>query len=172
VTILEASGTSVGPSLLRRIERTLLALAAGAGGTAPAPGRLDQELEPPGFEAIVDFPAPQPPRRDPPYGVASTDMLHPLAHLSPGDGPVTRTGGFVDQVDPRTDVVLLLQLQLPVAHVDPAPEFETDLFEMCHLLETEPLVQADARVVRQRDYTHDAVKTACPKGRQQRAVEL
>jgi hypothetical protein len=61
VAILEEAGSSVSPALLRRIERTLLALATGtsAGGQdAPIPGRLTQELEPPGFEAILDAPAP------------------------------------------------------------------------------------------------------------------
>jgi hypothetical protein len=61
VALLEGAGSSVSPALLRRIERTLLALATGAsagGADAPVAGRLHQELEPPGFEAILDAPAP------------------------------------------------------------------------------------------------------------------
>lgn len=57
IALLEEAGTSVGPALLRRVEGTLLAIAASAGGTGtPVPGRLDQELEAPGFDAILDSP--------------------------------------------------------------------------------------------------------------------
>ena len=61
VALLERAGSSASPALLRRIERTLLAVATGAsagGEGAPVPGRLHQELEPPGFEAVLDAPAP------------------------------------------------------------------------------------------------------------------
>jgi len=66
VAILEQAGSAVSPAQLRRIEGTLLALAsAGPAGrgevhdrAAPRAGRLDQELEPPGFDAVFGAPAP------------------------------------------------------------------------------------------------------------------
>jgi hypothetical protein len=55
--ILAEGGTSSTPDLLRRIERTLLAIAAApSGGSTPPPGRLDADLEPPGFEALAGLP--------------------------------------------------------------------------------------------------------------------
>ncbi len=61
IALLEGTGSPASPALSRRIERTLLAVATGAsagGEGAPVPGRLHQELEPPGFEAVLDAPAP------------------------------------------------------------------------------------------------------------------
>jgi hypothetical protein len=82
VAILEDAGSSVSPALLRRIERTLLALAAGAGGeAAPIPGRLAQELEPPGFEAILDAPGPE--ARPAPSGAPT----RPKAASEPAEAP-------------------------------------------------------------------------------------
>jgi hypothetical protein len=59
VAMLEEAGSAVSPELLRRVERTLLAVASGPaseGAEAPVPGRLDQDLEPPGFEALLGAP--------------------------------------------------------------------------------------------------------------------
>ena len=54
--LLAETGRAESPALLRRIERTILALAAGTPGPdAPRAGRLDQELEPPGFEAVAEL---------------------------------------------------------------------------------------------------------------------
>jgi len=69
VALLAESGAAIGPALERRVERTLLAIAAGGSGTAgerPLPGRLDRELEPPGFEAAGDLPAQTPALPSPP----------------------------------------------------------------------------------------------------------
>jgi hypothetical protein len=48
---LGAHDHAASPAVLQKVAHTLLALAYGAPGVAP--GRLDQELQPPGFEALA-----------------------------------------------------------------------------------------------------------------------
>lgn len=45
-------------------------------------------------------------------------------------------------------MLLLAEPELPVAHVDPAPELHADLREMGGLAESQPFVQRDAAFVR------------------------
>jgi hypothetical protein len=93
VAILEEADSSLSPALLRRIERTLLALATGAsvgGEDAPIPGRLTQELEPPGFEAILDAPAPLA-RPAPRATTASKAAARPVATSPPSSKQPTAT---------------------------------------------------------------------------------
>ena len=86
VALIEETGAAVSPALLRRIERTVLAVSTGGGDDQPAPGRLDQELEPPGFEAIFEGPAPVPPTppskpapKEPPAKPVATSAAKPAA---------------------------------------------------------------------------------------------
>lgn len=69
---LKQSAHAVTPDALRRIERSLDALAAGGWPEGTAPGRLTEDLEPPGFDAFAGVsvaatrpssPAPDPPAR-------------------------------------------------------------------------------------------------------------
>jgi hypothetical protein len=68
--LLAQHGHDASPTVLHKVGRTLLALAHGAPGVTP--GRLDHELQPPGFEALggLTLGAPQP-RAAPPVPVAS-----------------------------------------------------------------------------------------------------
>jgi hypothetical protein len=79
VAILEEAGSAMSPALLRRVERTLLALATGASAGAEevqVAGRLSQELEPPGFEAVLDA--------EPAAPLVFTPRATPAAAAKPG----------------------------------------------------------------------------------------
>lgn len=63
--LLERDGHAVGPGLLQKVGGTLLALSYGVPGATP--GRLEQELQPPGFEVMagLTLAAPTPARSRP-----------------------------------------------------------------------------------------------------------
>src|SRR5262245_57915050 len=91
----------------------------------------------------------------------------------PRVAPVTR------QMRPLMSVMLRRSLgplgsknQLPVADVDPAAELESDFAEVSVLAEAEPLVQRDARGIRQRDAAGDVVDVLLSQRGEQRSVEL
>src|SRR5262245_5474973 len=90
----------------------------------------------------------------------------------PRVAPVTR------QMRPLMSVMLRRSLgplgsknQLPVADVDPMAELESDFAEVSVLAEAEPLVQRDARGIRQRDAAGDVVDVPFSQQGNQRLVE-
>jgi len=81
--ILARDGHAASPAVLEKVGRTLLALALGVPGAVP--GRIEHEIQPPGFEALAGLSLPTPePRAAPALGLDSSE-----ARPAPADPPAT-----------------------------------------------------------------------------------
>jgi hypothetical protein len=98
--LLEQQGHDAGTSVLQKVGRTLLALAYGAPGVTP--GRLDHELQPPGFEVFTGLTlAATKPRESPAPPVAPAPLPPPPSPpaSSPGGGAATTRTKAQQKID-------------------------------------------------------------------------
>lgn len=92
--ILAEAGSAAGPDTMRRVTTTLEALSTFAGlPDTPQPGRLTDDVQPPGFEALAALV----PRVDQSGRAVGPTRIIPFEHKTTRKAPAKRPGGAEDE---------------------------------------------------------------------------